>query len=487
MTGVAGGSAGETTEGTVAAVDLGATSGRVIHARVGPSTLELTEAARFPNTPVRVWEGERPALHWNLTGLYANVLDGLASVARSDPGLASIGVDSWAVDYGRLRAGRLLGEPYHYRDERTAAGVSAVHAAVDPAELYREGGLQFLPFNSLYQLAVDAADGALDGADRFLLVPDLITYWLTGVEQAERTNASTTGLLTADGGWNDALIARLGLPRPVFAPLVDAGTPVGALLPSLAAELPFAGAGPVVTAVGSHDTASAVVAVPMDASRSAYISCGTWGLVGVELEQRVVSEDGRAANFTNEGGVDGRIRYLHNVMGLWLLSESLREWQRRGLHVTLETLLSEAAQLPRPVDLFDPDDPRFLAPGDLPSRIAGWFAERGLTAPASPAGMVRVIIESLAAAFASTVQTAASLSGVGVEVIHIVGGGARNALLCQATADRSGLPVLAGPVEATAIGNVLVQARAAGLLSGDLETLRALVARTAQLVRYDPR
>lgn len=472
--------------GTVAAVDLGATSGRVMHARVGADTLELTEAARFLNTPVRVWEGERAALHWDLTGLYSDVLEGLGSVARSDPGLASIGVDAWAVDYGLLRGGRLLGEPYHYRDERTAQGVDLVHAAVPPAALYREGGLQYLPFNSLYQLAVDAADGSLDTADRFLLIPDLIAYWLTGAQQAERTNASTTGLLAADGSWNDALIERLGLPRTVFAPLVDAGTPVGRLLSALGHDLPFAGAGPTVIAVGSHDTASAVVAVPMDASRAAYISCGTWGLVGVELEQRVLSEEGRAANFTNEGGVDGRVRYLHNVMGLWLLSESIREWQRRGLRVDLPGLLAEAGELPRPAEVFDAEDPRFLAPGDMPARIAGWYEERGLRPPASPAGMVRVIVESLAAAFAATVQQAATLTGVAVETIHIVGGGARNALLCQATADRAGLPVLAGPVEATAIGNVLVQARAAGLLTGDLETLRALVARTTPTVRYTP-
>ncbi|MEN0086753.1 MAG: rhamnulokinase family protein [Leifsonia sp.] len=474
------------TTGTVAAVDLGATSGRVMHARVGADTLELTEAARFLNTPVRVWEGERAALHWDVMGLFSSVLEGLGTVARSDAGVASIGVDAWAVDYGLLSGGRLLGEPYHYRDERTARGVDLVHAAVPPAELYREGGLQFLPFNSLYQLAVDAADGSLAAADRFLLIPDLIAYWLTGSQHAERTNASTTGLLTADGAWNDALIERLGLPRTAFPELVDAGAPVGRLLPSLGHDLPFAGAGPTVTAVGSHDTASAVVAVPMDASRAAYISCGTWGLVGVELEQRVLSEEGRAANFTNEGGVDGRIRYLHNVMGLWLLSESIREWQRRGLHVDLPGLLAEAAELPRPAEVFDAEDPRFLAPGDMPARIAGWFEERGLRAPASPAGMVRVIVESLAAAFAATVQQAAALTGVPVEAIHIVGGGARNALLCQATADRAALPVLAGPVEATAIGNVLVQARAAGLLSGDLETLRALVARTTPIVRYTP-
>lgn len=478
-----GGTAGA---GAVAAVDLGATSGRVMHARVGANTLELTEAARFLNTPVRLWEGDRPALHWNLAGLFTSILEGLGAVARTEPGLTSIGVDSWAVDYGLLRRGRLLGEPYHYRDERSERGVELVHTAVAPDELYREGGLQFLPFNSLYQLAYDREAGILADADRFLLVPDLVTYWLSGVEQAERTNASTTGLLTADGEWNDGLIARLGLPRELFAPLADAGTAVGPLLPSLAADLPFAGAGPTVTSVGSHDTASAVVAVPMDPTRAAYISCGTWGLVGVELEHRVVSEEGRAGNFTNEGGVDGSIRYLHNVMGLWLLSESLREWQRRGLHVTLESLLAEAAELPRPTDLFDADDPRFLAPGDLPTRIADWFAEHDRRAPASPAGMVRVIIESLADAFARSVRRASELSGVPVETIHIVGGGARNALLCQATADRAGVAVLAGPVEATALGNALVQGRAAGLLSGDLETLRGLVARHYAPVRYSP-
>ncbi len=471
--------------GAVAAVDLGATSGRVMHARVGANTVELTEAARFPNTPVRLWEGSRSALHWDLTGLFSHVLEGLGSVARSEPDLASVGVDSWAVDYGLLSDGRLLGEPYHYRDERTAEGVELVHARVSPAELYREGGLQFLPFNSLYQLAHDQEAGVSEAADGFLLVPDLITYWLSGETIAERTNASTTGLLSADGSWNDALIERLGLRRELFAPLVDAGTGVGSLLPSL--DLPFSGSGPTVTAVGSHDTASAVVAVPMDASRAAYISCGTWGLVGVELAERVVGEAGRAANFTNEGGVDGRIRYLHNVMGLWLLSESIREWQRRGLPVNLERLLAEAAALPRPSELFDVDDPRFLAPGDLPSRIADWFAERGLRAPASPAGTVRVIIESLAEAFAASVRTASELSGVRVQTVHVVGGGARNALLCQATADRCGLPVLAGPVEATALGNALVQARAAGLVSGDLETLRALVARNYAPVRYEPR
>ncbi|HEY2557296.1 MAG TPA: rhamnulokinase family protein [Diaminobutyricibacter sp.] len=476
------------TAGAVAAVDLGATSGRVMLGRVGPNTLELDEAARFPNIPVRLWEGDHSALHWNVVELYRNVTDGLGAALRAEPGLVSVGVDAWAVDYGLLRNGVLRGIPYHYRDERAAEGTDLVHARIGAAELYRENGLQYLPFNSLYQLAVDRRVGRLEGADSLLLIPDLFTYWLSGERVAERTNASTTGLLAADGlGWNTGLIDALDLPRGLFQPVVEAGTTVGSLLPSLRADLQVRGAGPRVTAVGSHDTASAVVAVPMHAETAAYISCGTWGLVGVELEHPVLTEAARAANFTNEGGVDGRVRFLHNVMGLWLLSESIRTWHARGLDVDLVDLLERAEAYPDPVPVFDADDPRFLAPGDLPARIAAWCSENDLRAPGTPVEYVRSIVESLADAFAAAVRTAAELAGRTIDTVHIVGGGARNRLLCQLTADRTGLPVLAGPVEATAIGNVLVQARAQGLVNGDLESLRALVSRAHEPVRYEPR
>ena len=478
---------GGSAAGAVAAVDLGATSGRVMIGRVGPNTLELEEAARFPNIPVRLWEGDRSALHWNVVELYRCVTDGIGAALRAEPGLVSVGVDAWAVDYGLLRNGVLGTIPYHYRDDRARAGTDLVHARVGAADLYRENGLQYLPFNSLYQLTVDRAAGRLDDADALLLIPDLFTYWLSGEQVAERTNASTTGLLTPDGGgWNTALIDALDLPRRLFQPVVEPGTVVGPLVPSLRADL-HSGPGPSVTTVGSHDTASAVVAVPMRADTAAYISCGTWGLVGVELEHPVLSEAARAANFTNEGGVDGRVRFLHNVMGLWLLSESIRTWQARGLDVELVDLLERAESHTDPVPVFDANDPRFLAPGDLPARIAGWCAENGLAAPRNPVEYVRSIVESLADAFASAVRAAADLSGRTIDAVHIVGGGARNRLLCQLTADRSGLPVLAGPVEATAIGNVLVQARAQGLVNGDLESLRALVIRAHQPVRYAPR
>lgn len=473
--------------GSVAAVDLGATSGRVIlgHVDQGAGRLELEHVARFPNGPVRLASG----LHWDLTGLYRDLSAGLADALRREPSVASIGVDSWAVDYGLLRGDRLLGEPFHYRDARTEAAVDAVHAVVPFDELYRRNGLQFLPFNTVYQLEAErrAAGGWLDLADALLLVPDLIAFLLTGARLSERTNASTTGLLSvATREWDDELIEQLGLPASVFAPLVSPGESFGALRAGVAAEL-GAPAGIEVVAVGSHDTASAVVAVPMRAESAAYISCGTWGLVGVELEHPVTTDAAREANFTNEGGVDGRVRFLHNVMGLWLLSESVRWWERDGEAIDLSELLAAAASVTGPVAVFDADDARFMAPGDLPGRIAEWCTEHGVAPPQSRAEFARSIIESLAEAFASTVRQASVLSGVDVETIHVVGGGALNDLLCQRTADRSGLVVLAGPVEATAVGNVLVQARAAGFAHGSLEDLRRLVAAAFEPRRFVPR
>ncbi|MET7771960.1 rhamnulokinase family protein [Nocardia sp. NPDC005366] len=472
--------------GQVAAVDLGATSGRVMLATVGPDHLDLRQVARFDNEPVEIWNGERAALHWDIAGLYAQVCVGLAEAARRAPELIGLGVDSWAVDYGLLRAGRLLGLPHHYRDTRSAAGVEAVHAAIAPSELYERNGLQFLPFTTIYQLAADRLAGYLGLADSALLIPDLIGYWLTGAMATERTNASTTGLLGIDGEWEPTLRARLGPGTRLFPELVEPGSPLGSVLPSVRTRLGLDRA-IQVTAVASHDTASAVVAVPMAAESAAYISCGTWGLVGVELDAPVITAASRTANFTNEAGADGRIRFLHNVMGLWLLSESVRQWERDGARIDLTRLLDQAAASPAPAAVFDVDDPRFLPPGDIPARIAGWYAERDLPAPVSRVDMVRAIVESLAAAFAHGVHTAAELSGTSVRTLHMVGGGAQNRLLCQLTADRAGLPVVAGPVEATSIGNILIQARTHGLLTGDLDALRAVVAAAFALRHHAPR
>jgi rhamnulokinase len=472
-----------TAAGVVAAVDLGASSGRVMLGRVGPNELSVHPVARFGNDPVRTIDG----LHWNILELYRQVLDGLRAAIREERGLRSAGVDSWAVDYALLRGDRMLANPHHYRDERTVEGVKATHALIAPAELYARNGLQFLPFNTLYQLTADRLAGNLDGAESMLMIPDLLTYWLTGRKITERTNASTTGLLDiGTGQWDDTLMARLGLPPGIFPKLVDAGSTLGSLLPAVASEI-GATRGLEVVTTGSHDTASAVVAVPMTSDDAAYISCGTWSLVGVELDAPVLSEASRQANFTNERGVDSRVRYLRNVMGLWLLSESVRTWQRAGAATNLTSLLAAAAQVPPgSVAVFDVDDPRFLPPGDMPARIAAHCVEHGLEPPRTPAETVRSIIESLAAAYASTLRVAADLSGKTIRSVHIIGGGSQNQLLCQATAQRTGLPVLAGPVEATAIGNVLIQARTQGLATGTLENLRTLVADTHPPIRYTP-
>ncbi|MEU9017921.1 rhamnulokinase family protein [Actinomadura sp. NPDC048394] len=456
---------------TFAAVDLGASSGRVMAGRVGPGTLELEEVRRFPNRPVRV----NGTLHWDVLGLYGNVLDGLRAAPA---GLASVGIDSWAVDYGLLDAdGTLIGNPVHYRDARTDGVMDRIRAEVGDDLLYQTSGLQFLPFNTLYQLAADD----LSRAATLLMVPDLLAHWLTGAVGAERTNASTTGLLDVrDGTWSRDLIARLGLPAGILPPIREPGEVLGTLRPDVAEETGHPATLPVV-AVGSHDTASAVAAVPATADRFAYISCGTWSLVGVELRAPVLTEASRKANFTNEGGVDGTVRYLRNVMGLWLLQESMRAWGNPDL----PALLAEAADVPGLRSLIDPDDPEFLPPGDMPARIAAHCRRRGFAEPASRAETVRCIMDSLALAHRATLRQASRLSGQEIDVVHLVGGGSRNELLCRLTADASGLPVVAGPVEATALGNVLTQARAHGL-AGTLAESRALVAATQPLRRYEP-
>jgi rhamnulokinase len=468
----------------VAAVDLGASSGRVMVGRVGPRDLELTEIHRFANEPVRLPDG----LHWDILGIYREVLVGLRQAARAAPGLVSIGVDSWAIDYGLLdERGALLGDPYHYRDRRTEPAVTAVHALVSPVDLYARSGLQFLPFNTIYQLAADRGSAQLAAAGSFLLIPDLLGYWLAGIQLAEVTNASTTGLLDVHRGrWADDLIDTLAIPRRIFPELGSPGDVIGPLRADVLVET-GAPHETVVTLVGSHDTASAVVGVPAEDGSFAYIACGTWSLVGLELEHAVLTEASRLANFTNEGGVDDRVRYLRNVMGLWLLQESLRMWELEGLPEQLPALLIAASELPPGGPQIDPDDPVFLTPGDMPARIAIACEMRGQSPPATRPEVVRCILDSLAAAYGRTIRDAARLSGRSIEIVHLVGGGARNALLCQLTADACELPVVAGPVEATAVGNVLVQARAHGLLSGDLESLRALVRATQDLRRYEPR
>jgi rhamnulokinase len=463
----------------VAAVDLGASAGRVVTGRVGPGVLNLREVHRFPNQPVTAGG----TLHWDILSLYREVLAGLKTAA-GDGELASAGIDSWGVDYGLLDSGgALLGNPVHYRDRRTEGALDRVLSRIPAADLYQATGIQQMPINTVCQLASAEGTPQLEAAATLLLIPDLLGYWLTGAAGAEITNASTTQLLDVRARtWATAVIDRVGIPQRIFPPIRQPGDVVGELRPD-AASAAGVPAGLPVVAVGSHDTASAVVGVPAQGSSFAFISCGTWSLVGMELSQPVLTEASRLANFTNEAGVDGTVRYLRNVAGLWPLQESLRLWPGADL----DGLLGAAARLPALRWVIDADDPGLLAPGDMPARIAAACKAAGQDPPASRAETVRCILDSLALAHRRAIAQVQELSGRHADVIHLVGGGSRNELLCQLTADACGLPVVAGPPEASAIGNVLVQARALGAAPSDLDGMRALVRGAQPLRRYQPR
>lgn len=480
--------AGAGTSGRVfAAVDIGASSGRVILGSItdhaGTPGVALETVHRFPNGVVESDGG----LRWNFGALFAEVLKGLTAAAKAaaDRGsrVASIGIDTWAVDYGLVNdAGELVAQPYSYRDDRSRAAVAKVHRRLGAERLYATNGLQFLEFNTIYQLASEAD---LRGVQA-LLIPDLIAFLLTGVRRTEATNASTTGLFDAVAGeWATEIVTALDLPQDLFPPLIQPGETIATLLPAIAAQTGLPARTPVV-AVGSHDTASAVVAVPVESQHFAYISSGTWSLVGVELRHPVLTEASRLANFTNERGVDGTIRYLRNVGGLWLLSECQRSWASWGLQLTLAQLLEDAAELPPGGPLINADDPAFTPPDDMPDRIRAAVQQAGGYLPEQPAAIVRCVLDSLAAGYARTIRNAERLTGRGIDVVHILGGGSQNRLLCQLTATATGRQVIAGPVEATALGNVLVQARAAGELAGGLPDLRRIVAGSTALERYEP-
>ena len=460
----------------VVAVDLGASSGRVMLGHAGQDVLDLTEVSRFVNRPVQA----AGTLYWDVLALYAGAVDGIRTAARATGRLDGVGVDSWAVDYGQL-----LGNPVHYRDHRTDGVMDKVVADLGADFLYERTGLQLLPINTIYQLASARGTAPLQVADRLLMIPDLVSFWLTGEGVGEVTNASTTGLLDIrTRRWSGEICDRLGVDVGLLPPVQEPGTQVGTLL---AEAHHVATATPVpVWAVGSHDTASAVVGVPARSERFAYISCGTWSLVGLELDRPVLTEASRRANFTNELGVDGTVRYLRNVMGLWLLQESLRTWEDDGVAVPLDRLLREAADVPALSRLIDPDGPDLLPSGDMPSRIADACRRRGQPVPQTPAETVRCVLDSLALAYRRTVRRAQELAGRQVDVVHLVGGGARNDLLCQLTADACGLPVEAGPVEAAALGNVLVQARAVGAVPAELAGMRDLLRRTQRIRRFEP-
>jgi len=465
------------------AIDLGASSGRVITGRLDDGRLITTEVNRFDNTPYYCDDDGRRTLCWPVASLLDGIGAGLQEAVDTGD-VVSVGVDTWGADYALLdRRGSLVRDSVHYRDDRTTGKPRQFFDAMSPTEHYELTGTQVQPFNTVFQLL---AEPQLCHANRLLMMPDLLAYWLTGESVTDMTIASTTGLLDiASHEWSARV---LGVAQQLtgqnisrlLAPLVEPGTTVGecnnAKWPAVK-----------VVAVGSHDTASAVAAVPMDnPDHTIYISCGTWSLVGTELSDPVLTEASRRANMTNELGVFGTVRYLKNVAGLWLLSESMRTWAAQGRCHDLHGLIDAAANAPACRTVINVDEDAFVAPSDMPSRIADAARATGQPVPDDEVMVTRCILDSLALAYRRTLRTIADLTGRDISIVHVVGGGSRNPLLCQLTADATGLPVVAGPAECTAMGNLLLQACANGATDRSLPGIRRVVSNSVELTRWMP-
>jgi rhamnulokinase len=466
----------------MAAVDLGAESGRVAIGSFDGARLSVREAHRFANASVSL-DG---SLYWDVEQLRRDVVDGLRAAGRDAP-VDSLAVDSWGVDFGLLDAkDELVGRPRHYRDARRSEATAHVFARVPSRELYERTGIQLLPINTIFELAgmASAGDAALGAAETLLMIPDLFHLWLCGSKTTEFTNATTTQCYDPRGGaWATDLLQRLDIPTTLFPEIVSPATVLGSLSPAASVETGLDGA--LVVAVATHDTGSAVAAVPFADEGSAFLSIGTWSLVGIEVGRPVIGDESFAANLTNEGGVGGTFRLLRNVTGLWLLNECRRSWAEEGKELGFDQLVSLAADVPPFLAFIDPNAEVFLEPGDMPSRIREFCRQTGQREPAGVGELMRCILESLALKHAETIDLLHDVNGSTPSTLHIVGGGARNALLCAWTANAAGVPVLAGPEEATVVGNLLVQAMALGEIES-LAEARDVVRASFEPVVYEP-
>jgi rhamnulokinase len=469
------------------AIDLGASNGRLLLGRWDGARFDISEVHRFGNGPVSTMGH----LHWDVLSIWAEIKSGLACCiageTRAD-GLAGLGLDTWGVDYALLdREGKMLGNPYHYRDRRNDGTMELVFGRVPRSAVYDTTGIQTMQINTLFQLfsMVRDSDPQLEAAKTLLPMPNLFSYWLSGQRAAEYTIATTTQCLAArDRRWAVELMGKLDIPTAMFPPIVEPGVVLGHLLPDVAAETGLPDSVPVIS-VGCHDTASAVAAIPGLDTRSAYISSGTWSLMGVEVPAPIINEQSQAGNFTNEGGVGGTIRLLRNIPGLWLIQECRRQWQREGSEYTWEGLLDRAEREEPFRHLIDPEAPELLNPPDMPAAIRALCRRTGQEQPETVGAVVRCCLESLALRYRQTLADLEQLVGHSLEVVRIVGGGSQNRLLCQMAADACGIPVVAGPVEATALGNLMVQAIATGDLD-DVAAGRAAVAASVTLDSYEP-
>lgn len=468
------------------AVDLGASSGRVLAGRWDGARFDLREVHRFENGPVAV----AGHLYWDALRLWAEIKAGISKdAAQSRAPVSGLGIDCWGVDFALLdRAGCLLGNPYHYRDPRTDGIMEPILDRVPRDAIYAATGIQIMQINTLFQLAsmVRSGDAQLDVAEVLLPIPNLFNYWLSGERLAEYTHATTTQCVDVHTRrWAVGLLDQLKIPSRIFPPLVHAGTTIGPLSPDIGAEVGLVAPVPVI-AVGCHDTASAVAAIPGLGRDSAYISSGTWSLMGVEAIAPVITDRSLELGFTNEGGVAGTIRLLKNIPGLWLIQECRRQWQREGATYGWDDLLTAADSAEPFRCIVDPDAPEFLSPPDMLAAIRDACVRSGHPPPETVGAVVRCCLESLAVRYRVTLDDLEELVAHRLDTIHVVGGGSQNRLLCQLTADACNRPVVAGPAEAAALGNLMLQAVAIGDLD-DVAEGRAAIASSVKLETYEPR
>ncbi len=467
-----------------AAVDLGASSGRVVLGSIDDSTLTLNPVHRFFNGGVRTLD----EYHWPTMHLWKEIKAGVAEAAKQGQ-LTGVGIDTWGVDFALLgRGDALLGNPFMYRDPRTNGIFEKAFEIMPREEIFQFTGIQFMQFNSIFQLlAMKLADSPLlDMAETLLMMPDLFNFWFTGRKCVEFSDATTTQLYDPRaGGWSKEIIERFGFPQKIFGEIVPSGTVLGPLRPEVQEELGVEDNVSLI-APASHDTGSAVAAVPAAKDRPwAYISSGTWSLMGVEVAQPIINETSSKYNFTNEGGVGGTFRFLKNIAGLWLVQECKRTWEQEGNTYTFSRLAEMATAAKPFVGIIDPDDPVFIQPGDMPARINNYLKQTGQQQIDDPGQIIRVCLESLAMAYRQTLERIEECTGRRIEVIHLLGGGVQNKTLCRWTADTTGRTVIAGPVEATAAGNVCVQAVAARVLP-DIWAAREMIRNSFEMITYEP-
>jgi len=469
------------------AVDLGAESGRVMLGAVSNEQLSLEEVHRFGNGPM----DQSGTLRWDFARLLGEVKAGIRKAAEKAGGqVGGIGVDSWGVDFGLLDAkGELVENPYHYRDSRTNGMMERAFELMGKRQIYDRTGLQFMQLNSVYQLlamrlAKSPATGGLAKTKHLIFMADLFSYFLCGKKFGEYTLASTSQLMDMrTGKWAKEVFEKLGLPMGIMPKVVRPGTMVGPLTTAVHKEI---GCGPIpVIAIGSHDTASAVAAVPAKEGKWAYLSSGTWSLMGLEVPKAIINDRTFKYEFTNEGGVEDTIRLLKNIMGLWLMQECRRQWQRQGVDLSYTDIAAIAGKAKPFAAYVDPDQSEFLAPGDMPKRINEYLVKTGQKPTDDKGQIVRIILEGLALKYRVVMNALEDVTGEDVEVLHIVGGGIQNELLCQFAANATGKKVVTGPIEATAIGNILMQAKAAGQIK-TLADGREIVSKSFEMKEYQP-